>query len=1028
MKLKSKFKLHFIVVVLILSGLLLLTVPSSKKVDKNDDNSEKIDIKAEKPKSSTSGIDFLYADKDIIKGNQTDGILWDENNIREVDGTYDSTDFALGNSYNFLEKEVSPLTIPIHTGTFGSTDGGDWNFTDTYKEKDYEYIYLRAAGGSDFPGIIKLKWGEYSDFSNITAKQVDSISLRYEVTPFLYPSNGLDQSTNLSIWAFADDGSNQYEVIDLYPTNKRIYTDWWNITQGSVFDRVKEGGYIKYLQLSMNCSEEIWSTVILHFDFVHIYYNYHKYDVQVDYTLNYGNYTLSDVPKFDLNIQMDETVIGLEIKLYNFANLEWDSMGTIDGIELIKKEILINGTHYFNGTKSIKLKFVKFNYFDTRSWSEYQIEPNMIKVTLYPPEPPDNFRAKNGAAHILLNWDSAITNGPPLMNYNIYRGEVAGGPKTLITTTITNQYNDTGVVIGTRYYYVVSATTIVGISENSTEDSGRAYEQPFIEWITPVNNTHIILPKGDPTTFTFEYDWVEMDDAELELDYGTFQRTYNVWNKTSIDIDVLNDYEDGSIIATLTGKNQSIVLDTDIIQLTFVRLLDEIMDTVNQSTIPLGQQLYMVLHDPNGDNSYSNFSETSVLSIGVGLGALTVVGENFGIEYFYGYCGTDTGASLLLENKMTAETGFDFRYEIIDATNLTSSQVYDDPDYIGPGYGDRYWGETWILKWVLNATEKTYSNGTHRWENPVLYYGIIRGVETFAGDFDAPPEWKSQNAIYNGSIPVNWLGMFMESGGAPYTSTHQVSETLTRKDSFELYFGSDATLKLPYIATNATFEMSIKNYAETGVGNIHEASYKIYDDEPDDFIVHQLGIDERFGTYIFNSSRFFCETSLPLEHNTFDYRPPDIDYPVVDLDSNDDGYGPTNEDFPVITVDIFEENGMQDVVIRYSINNGSFWDVIYLSELSGQVGTWQGTISNQTLNTTVLWYIQAWDNQGNYAIRYNYSVTPFKYTVIQKPAEPTETETPTGIPYPLITIVPIIIVSVITITIIYYKKTKKNKE
>ncbi|MFX1589394.1 MAG: hypothetical protein ACFFC1_14665, partial [Promethearchaeota archaeon] len=991
-------------------------LPSSKKVDINDDNSEKIDIATGKPKSSTSGIDFLYADKNIIKGNQTDGILWDDNNIREVDGAYDSTDFAMGNSYNFLENEVSPLTIPIYTGTFGSTDGGDWNFTDTYKEKDYHYIYLRANGGSDFPGIIKLKWGEYSDFNNITAKQVDSISTLYEVWPYSDSSGGLDQSTDLRIWAFADDGSNQYKVIDLYPTSTRIYYEWWNITQGPVFDRVKEGGYIKYLQLSMNCSEEMGSKTWLYSDFVHIYYNYHKYDVQVDYTLNYGNYTLGDIPKFDLNIQMDESVLGLEIKLYNFAKLEWDPMGTIDSTELIKKEILINGTHYFNGTKSIKLRFVKFNYFN------YQIKLNMIKLALYPPETPDNFRAKNGVAHIFLTWDSPTTNGPPLMNYNIYRGEEAGGPKTLISTIINNQYNDTGAVIGTRYYYVVSATTIVGTSENSTEDSGRAYDQPFIEWITPVNNTHIILPKGDPTTFTFEYDWVEMDDAELELDYGTFQRTYNVWNETSIDIDVLNDYEDGSVIATLTGKNQSIIFDTDVIQLTFVRLLDVVMDTVNQSTILLGQQLYMILHDPNGDNSYSNFSEASVLSIGVGLEAVTVVGENFGLEYFYGYCGTDTGASLLLENKMTTETGFDFRYEILDTTNLTSSQVNDDPDYIGPGYGDRYWGETWILKWVFNATRKSYSNDTQQWENPVLYYGIIRSFETFAGDTDAPPEWRSQNAIYNNSIPVDWLGMFMESGGTPYTSTHQVDATTTRKLSFELYFGSNVTAKFPFIASNATFEMSIKNYAE--LGDTYEVNYEIYDDEPDDFIVHQLGIDERFGTYIFNSSSF-CETSFPYEHNTFDYRPPDIDYPVVDLDSNDDGYGPTNEDFPVITVDIFEENGMQDVVIWYSIDNGSFWDRIYLSELSGQVGTWQGTMLNQTFNTTVLWYIQAWDNQGNYAIRYNHSITPFKYTVIQKPAEVPETETPTGIPYPLITIVPIMIAAVIAVIIIYYKKTKK---
>ncbi|MFX0180735.1 MAG: hypothetical protein ACFE78_11125, partial [Candidatus Hodarchaeota archaeon] len=283
--------------------------------------------------------------------------------------------------------------------------------------------------------------------------------------------------------------------------------------------------------------------------------------------------------------------------------------------------------------------------------------------------------------------------------------------------------------------------------------------------------------------------------------------------------------------------------------------------------------------------------------------------------------------------------------------------------------------------------------------------------------------WKSQNAIYNNLIPVSWLGTFMESGGIPYTSTHQVGATTTRKVSFDLFFGSNVTARLPYIASNATFELSIKNYAE--VGNAYEAKYEIYDDESGDFIAQELGIDKRFGTYIFNSSGY-CETSFPYEHNTHDYRPPDIDYPVIDKDSNDDGYT-TNEDFPIITVDIFEENGIQYVVIWYSIDNGSFWDSIYLSELSGQVGTWQGTMLNQTLNTTVLWYIQAWDNQGNYAIRYNHSITPFKYTVIQKPAEPSETETPTGIPYPLISIVPIMIAGVIAVTIIYYKKTKKKE-
>ncbi|MFX1366788.1 MAG: hypothetical protein ACFFCE_05795 [Promethearchaeota archaeon] len=63
--------------------------------------------------------------------------------------------------------------------------------------------------------------------------------------------------------------------------------------------------------------------------------------------------------------------------------------------------------------------------------------------------------------------------------------------------------------------------------------------------------------------------------------------------------------------------------------------------------------------------------------------------------------------------------------------------------------------------------------------------------------------------------------------------------------------------------------------------------------------------------------------SNPLEHDTFDYIPPVIKVPVVDLDSNDDNHYPCPDDSPIVTVDIFVEVGIQEALILYSIDDGA---------------------------------------------------------------------------------------------------------
>ncbi|MHA1987424.1 MAG: hypothetical protein ACW98D_12360 [Promethearchaeota archaeon] len=488
---------------------------------------------------------------------------------------------------------------------------------------------------------------------------------------------------------------------------------------------------------------------------------------------------------------------------------------------------------------------------------------------------------------------------------------------------------------------------------------------PFIKWQGLEDFQTVILPPTDSYSdihaiFDFEYLPRKLHDVKLILD-GTDLGT--VWENSSVVLSPYTDYTNGYITAVLNGyDNDTVLVASDMLNLKFVKVLNETKTILASNTEVLGAQLYLILHDPHGDNSYSSFSEETTLSFGVGSEITTAIGVSVEIGAEFSLFGAEIGASLNLETKSTVGSGFDFRFEVKDTTSLTSSQVNDNADYIGPGYGDRYWGEAWIYKWVLNATLRSYSNGTtSSWEDPTLYYGILRDVEAFLSDEHAPLEWKNQNAVYNDTLPVRWIKMFQESGGSPYTFEHEVTTTTKRKTSFQIDLGASFGSNFGVGETEVTLEMSVQNYVETSQEIKHKVAYNIEDDDPTDYLVQGIGIDERFGTYIFNTSSFFCETSNPLEHGTYDYLPPIINFPSINLDANNDGTGPTPSDLPIVTVDILDEGGVAQVIVWYSTDGGLNWFSVYLPELVTNPGTWENALPSQPVGTTVLWYIQAFD-------------------------------------------------------------------
>jgi titin len=85
------------------------------------------------------------------------------------------------------------------------------------------------------------------------------------------------------------------------------------------------------------------------------------------------------------------------------------------------------------------------------------------------PGAPEDLQATPGDGFINLTWsDPAFDGGSPITGYQIWRGE-ASGSEISWTTVTGHWYNDTGLVNGQDYYYLVKAVNAAGAGEGSNE-------------------------------------------------------------------------------------------------------------------------------------------------------------------------------------------------------------------------------------------------------------------------------------------------------------------------------------------------------------------------------------------------------------------------------------------------------------------------------------------------------------------------------------------------------------------------------
>jgi len=598
-----------------------------------------------------------------------------------------------------------------------------------------------------------------------------------------------------------------------------------------------------------------------------------------------------------------------------------------------------------------------------------------------PPNPPENVDYYSGFHSITLVWDPPVESAP-VSQYNVYRGEIPGGGKIYVGTSDVTNFTDNFVDFNKDYYYVIKAENIAG--ESNASDEINAIAGPYIRWQAPNENERVILPVD--ALFNFVYDYMYLHDVRLFLngiDYGS------VKDKDAKTISPYNSSIDGLVEAVLYGYemgNSNPILN-DSRDFILAKLDAEAYEILEMDETYLGEKLYLILHDPNGDNSYTWYEESSVVSMAVGLEITSEysTGNKYGEILSDPFVGSTAGATFNFVDKETTEEGFNYRYEIVDTTQLQSSLDDSNKDFIGSGYGDRYWGEAWTLKWAVKAYYRKYFNGTEGYEAPEFHYGIIRGQEVFLSDYSAPQEWRIQNPVHNGWQGVSWLVPNQTiAGGSPVTNSYEISSTETTSTSLQIAHSEEMLGKVPGWESTTTLNVNTKWYTEAEVTTSYEVGYTIYDDESTDTIVQDVGIDLRFGTFIFRTNEFMCETSYPLEHNTFDYLPPIIEFPRTELDSSQDGLAPCKDDSPIVTVELFDEGGIQSAYIRFSINNGANWNDAILSEQIANLGTWQGTIPAYDHGTTVLWYIKVWDFEGSFSNRTDPHGNPYQYTVINR--------------------------------------------
>jgi hypothetical protein len=279
--------------------------------------------------------------------------------------------------------------------------------------------------------------------------------------------------------------------------------------------------------------------------------------------------------------------------------------------------------------------------------------------------------------------------------------------------------------------------------------------------------------------------------------------------------------------------------------------------------------VYFILHDPPGDDSYSWLEQGQTTSWDYTVSGQASAGVEFEVDAnFFG-------------SGFSAESGFNVSVggsesnsvEISTSQSWYSSQDTKDACCMGPGYGDFYVGDSWLLNYRI--VDRTYLDGTQK---TIVLYGPTQETGFF---------WSAYQIKYGGIVPEPYRSAMLAldpagdneinaseasklvrltpvsyTGGAPITREWSVTNASTRTSTFDVSMSESLAVQLGFnivgvgVGGKATvsfsYDAGISNQTSTTTST--RTGYQIYDTNPNDQFVVQPWYDPVFGTYLFNAS------------------------------------------------------------------------------------------------------------------------------------------------------------------------------
>jgi len=308
-------------------------------------------------------------------------------------------------------------------------------------------------------------------------------------------------------------------------------------------------------------------------------------------------------------------------------------------------------------------------------------------------------------------------------------------------------------------------------------------------------------------------------------------------------------------------------------------------ETVDEGIITIPYMTYLILHDPNGDGSYSYIEKGQQFTIGSELDLRS--SKSTKTETYFGLFGVGTGYSEQVTLNNTTSGGVEINFKTTDTIETSKTGT---AGVIGPGYGDVFYGEQWDIHYKFINRSTWLGNELLDYDLVYQYY-IVRSSEFMKPgywiDQNVDEPWRSQilslDMGFNNFIDNNESKKVVKEKQLVYTATdspisHSRATTISSSSKFTFTMEVNNTTAINWgldisgisfgekVITASSLYIGYTNHTKNSQ-NV-ESGYTINDDDAlpyGDSINTTIYYDKVFGTYLFITDENTSYTVNPRE-------------------------------------------------------------------------------------------------------------------------------------------------------------------